>query len=71
MKFELEPHNRNVPDNELIADVQRVAAELRKKSTSGKAISICISKIGFQRRRRDLFVEPNPNQIKVLANGHV
>ena len=23
-----------------------------------------------QRRRRDLFVEPNPNQIKVLANGH-
>jgi len=23
-----------------------------------------------QRRRRDIFVEPNPNQIKVLANGH-
>jgi len=24
----------------------------------------------FQRRQRDIFVEPNPNQIKVLANGH-
>jgi len=23
-----------------------------------------------QRHRRDLFVEPNPNQIKLLAEGH-
>jgi hypothetical protein len=27
MKFELEPYNRNVPDNDLIADIQRVAAQ--------------------------------------------
>lgn len=29
MKFELEPYNRNVPDGDLIADIQRVAAELQ------------------------------------------
>jgi hypothetical protein len=23
-----------------------------------------------QRRRRDIFVEPNPNRIKLLAEGH-
>jgi hypothetical protein len=34
MKFELEPHNRNVPDSELIADLKRVANELRKNSVS-------------------------------------
>jgi hypothetical protein len=30
MKFELEPHNRNVPEDELLADLKRVAEELRK-----------------------------------------
>jgi hypothetical protein len=34
MKFELEPHNRNVPDSELIADLKRVANELQKNSIS-------------------------------------
>jgi hypothetical protein len=29
MKFELEPYNRNVPDGDLIADIQRVACELQ------------------------------------------
>ena len=28
MKFRLEPHHRNVPDDELIQDLSRVAAEL-------------------------------------------
>jgi hypothetical protein len=27
MRFELEPYHRNVPDNDLIADIQRVAAQ--------------------------------------------
>jgi hypothetical protein len=34
MKFELKPHNRNVPDNELIADLKRVAAKLGKSSVT-------------------------------------
>jgi len=34
MKFELEPHNRNVPDSELIADLKRVANELQKNSVA-------------------------------------
>jgi hypothetical protein len=34
MKFELEPHNRNVPESELIADLKRVANELQKNSVS-------------------------------------
>ena len=34
MKFELEPHHRNVPDEELIADVKRVAAALGKSSVT-------------------------------------
>jgi len=34
MKFELEPHNRNVPENELLADLKRVAEELRKTSVT-------------------------------------
>jgi hypothetical protein len=34
MKFELEPHNRNVPEGELIADLKRVANELKKNSVS-------------------------------------
>jgi 5-methylcytosine-specific restriction endonuclease McrA len=34
MKFRLEPHHRNTPDEELITDVKRVAAELRKKSVT-------------------------------------
>jgi 5-methylcytosine-specific restriction endonuclease McrA len=34
MKFELEPHHRNVPDEELVADIRRVAAELGKRSVT-------------------------------------
>lgn len=34
MKFRLEPYHRNVADDELIADVKRVAAELGKKSVT-------------------------------------
>lgn len=34
MKFELEPHHRNVPDEELIADVKRVAVVLGKSSVT-------------------------------------
>lgn len=34
MKFELEPHHHNVPDEELIADVKRVAAALGKSSVT-------------------------------------
>lgn len=30
MKYELEPYNRNVPDEELLADLSRVAKELGK-----------------------------------------
>ena len=30
MKFQLEPHNRDVPDDELIADLKRVAGKLGK-----------------------------------------
>jgi hypothetical protein len=32
MKFELKPHNRDVSDDELLADLKRVAAELGKSS---------------------------------------
>lgn len=32
MKFELETHNRNVPDQELIDDLKRVAVQLGKGS---------------------------------------
>lgn len=31
MKFELEPHHRDIPDEDLIADLSRVAAEMLKK----------------------------------------
>ncbi len=34
MKFELEPHNRNVPEGELLADLKRVAKELHKTSVT-------------------------------------
>ena len=34
MKFELEPHNRNVPEDELLADLKRVAGELQKSSAT-------------------------------------
>ncbi|SRR6266545_681893 len=34
MKFELEPHNRNVPEVELLADLKRVAGELQKSSVT-------------------------------------
>ena len=34
MKFELAPNNRNAPDEELIADVQRVASLLGKRTVS-------------------------------------
>jgi len=34
MKFELEEYHRNVPDDELVADLKRVAAELKKDSVS-------------------------------------
>ena len=30
MKFELEPHHRNVPDHDLLQDLARVARELGK-----------------------------------------
>jgi hypothetical protein len=32
MKFELEPYNRNIPDEKLISDVKRVASDLKKDS---------------------------------------
>jgi hypothetical protein len=34
MKFELEPYHRNLPDDELLADVKRVAKELGKPSVT-------------------------------------
>jgi 5-methylcytosine-specific restriction endonuclease McrA len=34
MKFELEPYHRNIPDEDLIADLQRVAAELNKTTVT-------------------------------------
>jgi len=34
MRFELEPHNRNVPEDELLADLKRVAGELQKSSVT-------------------------------------
>jgi hypothetical protein len=34
MKFELEPYNRNTPDEKLISDVKRVASELNKDSVT-------------------------------------
>lgn len=34
MKFELEPHHRNIPDAELVADIRRVAGELGKRSVT-------------------------------------
>ncbi len=34
MKFELEPHHRNVPDEELLADLRQVAMELDKSSVT-------------------------------------
>lgn len=34
MKFELNPHNRNTPDEVLIADVKRVAGELNRESVT-------------------------------------
>jgi hypothetical protein len=34
--FELKEFNRNIPDNELIADLQRVSNELRSKSITSK-----------------------------------
>ena len=34
MKFELEPYHRNVPDEELVADIRRVAKELGKRSVT-------------------------------------
>ncbi len=34
MKFELEEYHRNISDEELIADLKRVAAQLRKKSVT-------------------------------------
>ena len=33
MKFELEAHHRNIPKKELIADLKRVAKDLRKSPT--------------------------------------
>ncbi len=34
MKFELEPHNRNIPEGELLADLKRVAKELGKSAVT-------------------------------------
>src|SRR3989338_3080976 len=34
MKFDLQKFNRNIPDDELIADVKRVAKELKQNSLS-------------------------------------
>jgi 5-methylcytosine-specific restriction endonuclease McrA len=34
MRFELEPHHRNIPDDELVADIRRVAEELGKRSVT-------------------------------------
>ena len=36
MKFELEEYHRNVFDDELIADLKRVAAELNKQSVTSE-----------------------------------
>ena len=33
-RFELEPHHRNVPDEEFVADLQRVARELAKPTVT-------------------------------------
>ena len=42
MKFELNEYHRNVPDEELIADVKRVAAKLGKDTlTSDEYLSTC------------------------------
>lgn len=35
VKFELEPYHRNTPEKELIADLKRVASELKKDAISG------------------------------------
>lgn len=40
MKFELNEYHRNVPDEELIADVKRVAAKLGKDTLTGKEYSL-------------------------------
>jgi hypothetical protein len=34
MKFEIKPYNRNTPDDDLIADVKRVAKEINKNSVT-------------------------------------
>ena len=34
MKFQLEPHHRNVPDEELLKDILRVANEIGKKQSN-------------------------------------
>jgi hypothetical protein len=34
MKFELDPHHRNVPDEELLHDLIRVAKELGKEKVT-------------------------------------
>jgi len=34
MKFELEDYHRNTPDNELIADLKRIASELKKETVT-------------------------------------
>lgn len=34
MKFKLEPHHRNVPDEELLQDLVRVAEELGKEKVT-------------------------------------
>jgi 5-methylcytosine-specific restriction endonuclease McrA len=36
MKFELKPYNRNVPDEDFLSDLKRVALELKLDSLSGK-----------------------------------
>ena len=36
MKFELEPHNRNVPDEDLLNDLNKVAEELGKETITGE-----------------------------------
>lgn len=36
MKFELKPYNRDIPDQELLDDLKKVAQELNKKTISGR-----------------------------------
>ena len=41
MKFELEPHNRNVPDDALIQDVVEAAGRLVRGTLTGQEYDAC------------------------------